>query len=332
MTNQTKKNNQVATTVNEKSLFNMATNYINTQKIKLPANYDISGAVSGFYLRLLETTDKNKIPALQVCTKSSIEKALRDMIANGLDPRKKQVYPIVYGNSLSLQESYFGNQKKARTYDLRLSDFHAQVIFKADKYKTRIEPDGRKTLVQHEQQFGSRNLEDIIGAYSIVLIDGIPDLEDMTIDEIKQSWAKSRSNGAVHKEFPVEMCKKTVLNRHAKRFINSSNDSAIIENNQNLGNEKEKPIDIDDDNVIEMDTPDIQDFTNEPNCSNEPIEPADSFDDDAPDFMKDDKAEMGESVCADCGKEINSKAYDYSVKWYKRPLCFDCQQLEKAKQ
>lgn len=29
--------------------------------------------------------------------------------------------------------------------------------------------------------------------------------------------------------------------------------------------------------------------------------------------------------CADCGKEINVKEHDYSVRYFKRPLCRDCQ-------
>lgn len=30
-------------------------------------------------------------------------------------------------------------------------------------------------------------------------------------------------------------------------------------------------------------------------------------------------------VCADCGREIDARTHDYSVKYYKRPLCHDCQ-------
>ena len=47
--------------------------------------------------------------------------------------------------------------------------------------------------------------------------------------EIRQSWAKSSSGGIVHKEFPVEMTRKTVIARLAKRFINTSDDSTKFE-------------------------------------------------------------------------------------------------------
>lgn len=35
-------------------------------------------------------------------------------------------------------------------------------------------------------------------------------------------------------------------------------------------------------------------------------------------------------VCADCGREIDARTHDYSVKYYKRPLCRDCQKNASA--
>lgn len=275
---ETKKTNRVART-SEKGLLEIAFNYIKSNDIKLPANFDVAGAVNGFYLRLLDTIDSNKKPALDVCTPKSIEKALRDMIASGLDLRKKQAYLIVYGNQLKLQESYFGNQKKARTYDLRLSDFRAQVVYKGDEYETKIEPDGRKTLVKHIQKNGvERTIDNIEYAYSIVLVDGLPDLEDMTKGEILNAWAKSRTSGATHKEFPADMAKKTVINRHAKRYINTSDDSSLFYDdnggykNLNISGEvidMSTPIQATATEEIEPETEDANDFLPE----------ADGFDD-----------------------------------------------------
>jgi len=34
--------------------------------------------------------------------------------------------------------------------------------------------------------------------------------------------------------------------------------------------------------------------------------------------------------CHDCGQIIDQSVYDYAVKWFKRPLCRECQQAEKA--
>ncbi len=37
-----------------------------------------------------------------------------------------------------------------------------------------------------------------------------------------------------------------------------------------------------------------------------------------------------QTVCADCGREIDVRTHDYSVKYYKRPLCRDCQKNASA--
>lgn len=36
-----------------------------------------------------------------------------------------------------------------------------------------------------------------------------------------------------------------------------------------------------------------------------------------------------EKKCSGCGTIINNKVYDYSLKFYKKPLCFNCQKKEK---
>lgn len=35
-------------------------------------------------------------------------------------------------------------------------------------------------------------------------------------------------------------------------------------------------------------------------------------------------------ICASCGKEITEKVHDYSVKYFGRPLCRDCQRAENG--
>lgn len=41
------------------------------------------------------------------------------------------------------------------------------------------------------------------------------------------------------------------------------------------------------------------------------------------------KAVSEQLVCSDCGKGINQDEYDYSVRFYKKPLCRDCQRKNK---
>src|SRR5699024_4303409 len=50
----------------------------------------------------------------------------------------------------------------------------------------------------------------------------------MTRKEIDASWGQSKTGRAVHKKFPQEMAKRTVINRAAKAFINTSDDSDLL--------------------------------------------------------------------------------------------------------
>ncbi|MGT0298890.1 recombinase RecT [Staphylococcus aureus] len=69
------------------------------------------------------------------------------------------------------------------------------------------------------------------------LIDGRDNyIEVMTIEQIKQAWMQSSmikdekalQNSKTHNNFKEEMAKKTVINRAAKRYINTSTDSNIF--------------------------------------------------------------------------------------------------------
>ena len=57
--------------------------------------------------------------------------------------------------------------------------------------------------------------------------DGEKILTIMTKKEIDKSWAQSR-NGSVQKNFPQEMAKRTVINRAAKQFFNTSDDNDLF--------------------------------------------------------------------------------------------------------
>lgn len=237
--------------ITENSLVNIATDFIKSKagELALPPNYDYIGATKSFFLELMNVKDKSNTPAIQSCTRQSIEKSLSDMISQGWDLRKKQCYLIVYGNSLTVQESYFGKQKRAKTYNRNLLDIYAQVIYQGDVFETKIENDGRKVLVKHESPFKNQN-NPILGAYAVaVFSDGKNLCDVMTINEIQKSWAMSRTGGTVHKQFPVEMCRKTVKSRLAKALVNTTDDSAIL--NEDLIEENNKRYDLIDINEID---------------------------------------------------------------------------------
>lgn len=221
----------------------------------LPPNYDVNDAVKALYLATLQTKDKQGRPALEVCTRESIEQAVQNYVSKGLNVAKKQCYPIVYGNTLTLSESYFGKQKQAHSY--AGVTINSNVIYEGEKINIVVRPNGTK-IIEHTPDFSKFNIDKIVGAYAIAVNDNgdVVDSDIMTIAEIKKSWAKSQSGGTVHKEFPVEMARKTVIGRLAKRFINTSDDSSKYATiDSDMGDVYSDAIEIDANTVIEDDKP-----------------------------------------------------------------------------
>lgn len=196
--------------------------------VVLPPNYDVNDAVKALYLKTIQTVDKQKRPVLEVCTRESIEQVVQNYVSKGLNIAKNQCYLVCYGNTLTLQESYFGKQKEANAY--AGITINSNVIYEGEKVNIVVRPNGTK-IIEHIPDFSKFDTNKIIGAYAIAVNDKgeVVDSDIMTMKEIKQSWAKSSSGGTVHKEFPVEMTRKTVIARLAKRFINTSDDSNKFE-------------------------------------------------------------------------------------------------------
>lgn len=191
----------------------------------MPNDYNYVNAIKAAVLMLPEIKDKNGRSALEVCkNNNSIQTALFRMAVKGLDATKKQCYLILRGDKLCMEESYFGVCLQAR----RVSENYepiANIIYKGDTFKFEVNPEtGRKHIVEHTQSLESIDSGEIIGAYSFVTNDkGETDVEIMTMGQIRKSWAKSSSaQQLVHKEFPDQMAKRTVIKRAAKMLINSS--------------------------------------------------------------------------------------------------------------
>jgi len=209
------------------------------KELDLPPNYSAPNALKSAWLILQETVDKDKRPALSVCTKASVANALLDLVIQGLNPAKDQAYFIVYGNKLTMQRSYFGTKAVALRVAPELDDIFAEVIYKGDELEYKIEK-GRRIIEKHVQKFGNINNANIAGAYAVAVDkDGqVVRSELMTIDQLKQAWKQSAmrpvmDNGelnpkSTHAKFTDEMAKKTVTSRLAKHFINASNDSDLI--------------------------------------------------------------------------------------------------------
>lgn len=204
--------------------------------LALPPNYNAHNALKSAFFKLQEVKDRQGRPALEVCSKPSIANTLLDMVTQGLSPAKTQCYFIVYGDQLQLNRSYFGTQAVLKRLT-GVKDIWANVIFDGDVFDYEI-VGGREKLVKHETQFLNRD-NPILGAYAVVqLEDGEEVLTVMTKKEIDASWSQAKTKN-VQNKFPQEMAKRTVINRAAKAFINTSDDSDLLVDAINRSTENE---------------------------------------------------------------------------------------------
>lgn len=213
--------------------------FIKNREIDLPASYSVGNALKAAWLILQETEDRNHAKALDVCTKDSIANAMLDMVVQGLNPIKNQVYFIVYGKTLTAQRSYFGSMAVAKMVNPLIDDFSYAAVYEGDMFKYGIK-NGKKNVLEHEQELGNVDKKSIIGAYAIALDKAGEPLrsEIMTIDEIKQAWKQSKMNpinekgdvktDSTHGKFTADMAMKTVINKLCKAIVNSSSDKSIL--------------------------------------------------------------------------------------------------------
>lgn len=197
-------------------------------ELHLPADYSAENAMKSAWLVLQETVDRNKNPALTVCTPDSIANALLNMVVQGLTPAKTQGYFIVYGKSLVFQRSYFGSMALVRRI-LPGVEIYYEVVWKGDTLTYTIVR-GRKVIDKHEQKIENVGGE-IKAAYCVIEEPGNhPHTVLMSMGEIEKSWAQSKQYkaGSPHDTFAGEMALRTVVNRACKKVINSSSDAHLL--------------------------------------------------------------------------------------------------------
>lgn len=191
--------------------------------LQLPQNYNPSNALKSAFFAMTNSASGN---LLEKCTPDSIANSLLDMVTQGLSPAKTQCYFIPYGNKLKLNRSYFGTQVVLKRLN-NVKDVWATVIYEGDEFTLGIVK-GREVLLEHKTKFENRDNE-IKGVYAIIeKEDGEQALTVMTRKEVEAAWGQSKTGQAVHKKFPQEMAKRTVINRAAKPFINTSDDSDLL--------------------------------------------------------------------------------------------------------
>lgn len=276
------KTSEVASKIEELSLYKKTVidavaakvhSYIQNGELNLPPDYSVNNAIKSAWLVLQTTVDKDKNPALQVCTRNSVANALLDMIVQGLNPTKKQNYFVVYGKQLICMRSYFGSMAVAKMVEPKVYDFAFAVVYEGDKFKYGIK-NGKKTVSEHTQDIDNVDKTKIKAAYCIALDkEGNPlRTEIMTFADIKQSWKQSiihpiNEKGEIkidttHEKFTEAMALRTIINKTCKIIINASSDNALllerINKNEDIADAATAQVEIDENankgEILEIET------------------------------------------------------------------------------
>lgn len=202
--------------------------------LALPKSYSPANALKSAFFNMTNHSSGN---LLEECSKESIANSLLDMTIQGLSPAKTQCYFVPYGQTLKMSRSYFGTMAVVKRLT-GVKDIWANIIFEGDTFEIAIDEKGREKVINHHTSFLNRD-NSIIGAYAIVeTVTGEQILTTMTKKEIDASWSQSKMQN-VQTKFPQEMAKRTVINRAAKAFINTSDDSDLLIESINKTTENE---------------------------------------------------------------------------------------------
>lgn len=199
-----------------------------TGGINFPPNYSVANALRSAWLIIQDTKDKTGRAALDVCTRESVFNALFNTAVQGLSPAKKQIYYVVYGDQLQAQRSYFGTMAVTKRIP-GVVDIISDVVYPGDTFKA-SKSGGSWQIEEHVSDWKNIDPDNLEAAYCTIVFEGGGSYtEIMNRKQIENSWNKSRSRDrTVHKEFPDQMAKRTVINRACKVFMNSSDDSDLL--------------------------------------------------------------------------------------------------------
>jgi recombination protein RecT len=217
-------------TVNQ--VLTQVTEYQKDGVLDLPKDYSPANALKAAWFKLLQLTDRDNKPVLEVCSKTSIANALMQMVTEGLSVSKNQCAFIAYGNTLTMQREYFGSMALAKRYNPEIKWITANVVYHGDEFEYGIDTQtGMKKILKHTQKLENINNDKILGAYAtIVFHDESIEVEVMTMSQIQKAWMQgaTKGNSPAHKNFADQMCKKTVISRICKPYINASDDATVV--------------------------------------------------------------------------------------------------------
>lgn len=185
----------------------------------MPKDYNFVNAIKMSMLKLQDVKDKNGKSCLEVCTPASIQTALFRMCCRGLNIAFNQAYAIIRGNTLCIDDSYFGKILMVKRI---YPDWNPVpvVIRDGDIFEYAIDPKtGYRYVVKHEQKL--ENIDNgFVGGY-MYLPTG--ELYIMSKKQILTAWSKSSSREqTTHKQFDEKMVQKTLVNSGCNMIINST--------------------------------------------------------------------------------------------------------------
>ena len=220
---------------------------------KMAPDFSAINAIKATMLMLQQVVDKNKRPALEVCTPVSIQTALFEMCVQSLDVSKRQAYLLVRGDKLCFQPSYFGHILQVKRLFPDWSPV-AHTVREGDEFEYTINPEnGKMKLVKHTQKL--ENLDkDFIGAYMYLpCADGEPELYVMTRKQILAAWSKSSNQSlSVHKQFDEKMALRTIINSGCKKVINSTPNPEVAQNDDDDPSNFQDPVGGEETNFVDF--------------------------------------------------------------------------------
>lgn len=243
------KNNELQVSKEQQVLMPIAESYIAMfPEIANDKTFNAKQAIISMALKLKEVKDKAGRQAIDICTKESIMQVAQEVLVKRLDIMKSQASLIVRGDKLMLQSQYQGNVKRALELNPFLSHFNFVPIYKNDKVEMEVCKDGSYGIKNHTTCFANIGNNNIVGGYvRAIKKDGsVYMTEVMTMEQIRIAWSKSSSSQTVHKEFPLKMVRKTILNSLCAWLINTTGEQEEymeIDTNNTLDKTMELSID-----------------------------------------------------------------------------------------
>lgn len=207
---------------------NTLAKYVN-QGLVFPPDYNYQNAIVSAYIKIQQD------PKLKLCTQVSQVSSLIKMATLGLSTAKDQCYLIPYNNEVQCQPSYFGKIAAIKRIN-GVVDVVSDVIYKGTEYELSVDEFGNDEIkIIKPCPLEERTFENIVGAWAKVILDETiwnkkTFTSVMTMAQIEKAWNQGQMKGKspAHVNFKDEMCKKSVINRCCKNFVNSAKDNDIF--------------------------------------------------------------------------------------------------------